>query len=240
MIVPLLLAVLTAAAVPADSVYRGREKAIAVQIPRVEADIVVDGNLTEPVWSRAAVLSGFSQYSPSDGVPAADSTRVLVWYSATAIHFGIRAYQPAATVRATLADRDKISQDDNVQLLLSTFNDGRQAAVFMVNPLGIQADGTLVEKGTISGGGFGAAVAAREAVDLTPDFVYQSKGHVTEWGYVLKCAFPSRASSTNRRSCSRGGLMSRASCSIVAMCIAGRRRSAPQRLFSRRAVRSSG
>ena len=190
MIVPLLLAVLTAAAVPADSVYRGREKAIAVQIPRVEADIVVDGNLTEPVWSLAAVLTGFSQYSPSDGVPAADSTRVLVWYSATAIHFGIRAYQPAATVRATLADRDKISQDDNVQLLLSTFNDGRQAAVFMVNPLGIQADGTLVEKGTISSGGFGAAVAAREAVDLTPDFVYQSKGHVTEWGYEVEVRIP--------------------------------------------------
>lgn len=189
-LIPLLIAALRADAAPADSVYRGRDKAIAVQIPRVEADILVDGNLTEPVWSRAAVLTGFSQYSPSDGIAAADSTRVLVWYSSTAIHFGIRAYQPASTVRANLADRDKISQDDNVQLLLSTFNDGRQAAVFAVNPLGIQADGMLVERGTTSSGGFAAAVAARESVDLTPDFVYQSKGHVTDWGYDVEVRIP--------------------------------------------------
>src|SRR4029078_10919517 len=32
-------------------------------IPKIEADIVVDGNLDEAVWRRAAVLTGFSLYS---------------------------------------------------------------------------------------------------------------------------------------------------------------------------------
>ena len=62
-----------------------------------------------------------------DGVPAADSTEVLVWYSPTAIHFGIRAFEAHGAVNATLADRDRICADDNVQILLGTFNDGRQA-----------------------------------------------------------------------------------------------------------------
>ena len=44
---------------------------------------------------EAAVLTGFSQFSPADGVPAADSTEVLVWYSPDAIHFGVRAFAPA-------------------------------------------------------------------------------------------------------------------------------------------------
>ena len=48
-------------------------------------------------------------------------------------------------VKATLADRDRIDTDDQVLFFLSTFNDSRQAFVFGVNPLGVQADGALVE-----------------------------------------------------------------------------------------------
>lgn len=171
-------------------VVRGREPSLDVFPPRIEADITVDGQLDEPAWQRAALLSGFSQFTPQDGIPAADSTRVLVWYSPTAIYFGIRAYQPPGTVRATLADRDKITNDDNVQLLLGTFHDRRQATVLMVNPLGVQADGVLVEKGTLVGGGFTGALSAREAPDLTPDYVFQSKGRLTAFGYEVEVRIP--------------------------------------------------
>src|SRR5512133_1199569 len=114
---------------PADPavVYHGRRGQLAVTPPRVEASITVDGVLDEPVWSRAALLTGFSQFAPRDGIAAADSTEVLVWYSPTAMHFGIRAFEPHGEVRTTLAERDKIGSDDYVQLLLDTFKDGRQA-----------------------------------------------------------------------------------------------------------------
>ena len=85
------------------------------------ATIVVDGNLDEPVWQRARRLTGFSLYTPVDQRPSPDSTDVLVWYSKTAIHFGIRAFEPHGAVRATLADRDRVSTDDNVELHLDTF-----------------------------------------------------------------------------------------------------------------------
>src|ERR1043166_6342798 len=49
--------------------------------PRVDTTVTVDGRLDEPVWARAALLNGFSQYAPNDGVPASDRTRALVWYS---------------------------------------------------------------------------------------------------------------------------------------------------------------
>ncbi len=61
------------------------------------------------------MLTGFSQFSPHDGIPAADSTQVLLWYSPTALYVGIRAFEAHGAVHATLADRDKISADDNVQ-----------------------------------------------------------------------------------------------------------------------------
>jgi hypothetical protein len=142
---------------------------------------------------QAARLVGFSQFFPADGVAAKDSTEVLVWYSPTALHVGIRAFAPPGTVNATLADRDRIGGDDQVQLLLGTFDDQRQAMVLAVNPLGIQADGTLVETGAVSQGGFGNASSAgtvRESADLSADFVWQSKGRVTPWGYEVELRVP--------------------------------------------------
>ena len=190
---PLLFAALALVSLdpPAGATYSGIARQLQVKLPRVDQLVTVDGRLDEPVWLEAARLTGFSQYAPADGAPAADSTHVLVWYSATAIHFGIRAFQPAAQVHATLADRDHISQDDNISIFLGTFNDGRQAAVFSVNPLGVQADGMLVERGNIGGSSFTSnTVQTREAPDLSPDFVFQSKGRVTEWGYEVEIRIP--------------------------------------------------
>ena len=171
-------------------VYSGREAQTAVRIPRVDADVRVDGHLDEAPWRVAAVLTGFSQFSPIDGIPAQDSTEVLVWYSATAIHFGVRAYERHGRVNATLADRDRIGGDDHVQFLISTFNDRRQAMVFGVNPLGVQLDGSLLESNQNRSGGFGGVAAARDAADLSPDFVFQSKGRLTDYGYEVEVRIP--------------------------------------------------
>ncbi|HET6765640.1 MAG TPA: DUF5916 domain-containing protein, partial [Longimicrobiaceae bacterium] len=182
------------ALLPGDSaaaVYSGREHQLSVRIPRVDASVQVDGALDEPVWTQAAVLTGFSQYAPNDGLPAADSTQVLVWYSPNAIHFGIRAFERHGAPAATLADRDRIFGDDNVQILLGTFHDTRQALMFAVNPLGVQGDGALVEGANTSASGFiGNAVVGREQADLSPDYVFQSKGRVTEWGYQVEIRIP--------------------------------------------------
>src|SRR5579872_4030493 len=124
---------------PAETrhVYDGRAGHIDVQPPRIDAVAHIDGHLDEPVWSDAALLTGFSEYKPVDGRPARDSTEVLVWYSKDAIYFGIRAFEAhGPVVRSTLANRDNIDADDHVFLLLDTYDQRRQALVFGVNPIG--------------------------------------------------------------------------------------------------------
>ena len=175
----------------AGPVFDGRRGGLLVPLPRREGAIVVDGQLSEAEWSSAALLTGFSQFFPNDGVAAKDSTEVLVWYSATELHVGIRAFAAPGTVRATLADRDKITQDDNVQLFLGTYADSRQALVFGVNPLGIQSDGVLTETGTASSSGFGGGTPkAREATDLAPDYIWKSKGGLRDWGFEVEITIP--------------------------------------------------
>jgi hypothetical protein len=172
-------------------IFHGRQGQLAVATPRLDATTVTDGALDEPVWGQAAVLTGFSQFFPVDGVAAQDSTEVLVWYSATELHVGIRAYAAAGSVRATLADRDRITQDDNVQLFLGTYGDSRQALVFGVNPFGIQSDGVITETGAATGGGFtSSSTRSRESTDLAPDYVWKSKGRLTAFGYEVELSIP--------------------------------------------------
>jgi hypothetical protein len=187
--IPFLLALTTA-----GIIYSGRAGQTRVNIPRIDAAPTMDGTLDDPVWQQAAVLTGFSEYTPVDGLPAKDSTEVLVWYSHRAIYFGIRAFEPHGSVHYKLADRDKIDADDNIQIILSPFLHSRQALVFAVNPLGVQEDGTITE-GVRTGRGFSTSntQTGRPTTDLNPDFVFESKGHVTTTGYEVVIRIPFRS-----------------------------------------------
>jgi hypothetical protein len=188
------LAAIPTALTAQQAVYHGRTGDRVVRIPRLDATVTVDGNLDDPVWQSAALLTGFSQYQPVDGRAAEDSSEVLVWYTAHAIYFGIRAFERHGDVRATLADRDKIETDDYVQILLDTFNDRRRAYVFGVNPLGVQADGIRTEGGFGGAGGGGRERDGRfENVDMNPDFTFESRGRVTPAGYEVEVRIPFRS-----------------------------------------------
>jgi hypothetical protein len=193
MLLPVLLAVahqVSAAVTPSVAAYSGRDGRLQVAIPRIEDPVRIDGVLDDAAWQQAARLVDFSTYAPVDGAPSSEPTEVLVFYSETAIHFGVRAQAEAGRVRATLANRDRLDTEDQIRIFLSTFNDGRQALYFAVNPLGVQADGVLVEGAATSGGGFEGLATGREEPDLTPDFVFESKGRLTDVGYEVEVHIP--------------------------------------------------
>ncbi len=178
--------------------FSGLEHQLHVRLPRIDTTITVDGVLDEPVWRRAARLVGFSQYQPVDSRPAEEPTEVLVWYSPTAIYFGIRAREAHGdVVHATHADRDNIDADDYVQILLDTYNDRRRAFLFGVNPFGVQQDGVRIDSyaggagGTYGGGGgFSSLNILDGNVDLNPDFVFESRGRLVRGGYDVEIRIP--------------------------------------------------
>lgn len=156
-----------------------------VSVPRFEERIAIDGALDELVWQQAARLDGFRQYQPVDGRPAEDSTVVLLWYAPDAIHVGILAYDRSpGSIRATLTDRDNIGSDDRVTVFLDTFNDRRRAYFFGVNPYGVQEDGVRSE------GGFSAQRGMSGETDRSPDFLWESTGQRTDFGWVAEIRIP--------------------------------------------------
>jgi len=177
-------------------VYNGREHHIDVTPPRIDTTITIDGVLDEPVWQRAAQLTGFSQYQPVDSRPADEETTVLVWYSSDAIYFGVKAKEAHGdVVRATNANRDNIGSEDQILILLDTYNDHRVAYMFGVNPLGVQQDGTRSDQFNAAGGnsatGGDVGVNFLDGnVDLNPDYIYQSKGRLVPGGYEVEIRIP--------------------------------------------------
>jgi len=173
-------------AAPGQS-FDGRSRP-AVGIPRLGSPspaVTIDGSLTEPEWSEAARLTGFHQYQPVDGIPADERTETRVFYSHDAIYFGIIAFaKNPASIRATIADRDNLNNEDRVTIYLDTFNDRRRAYFFVVNPLGAQGDGVRTEGAASAGNIFGGNV------DANPDFRFESKGQLTDSGYVVEVRIP--------------------------------------------------
>ena len=117
----LCLGILQAPPVPASAPVSTPASAIVVEgrgspafsIPRIDEQAVIDGRLDEPAWSNATRLGGFSEYQPVDGQGASERTEVLIWYSPKALHVGIIAHDSVpGSVRATVADRDNIRNDD--------------------------------------------------------------------------------------------------------------------------------
>jgi hypothetical protein len=179
-----LLLLLQASSSRSTAAVEGKGSPTA-EIPRLEASIQIDGRLEEPVWSQATRLTGFWQYQPVDGRPAEENTEVLVWYAPDAIHFGVIAHdRTPRTIRATVADRDNIDNDDHVVIDLDTFYDRRRAFFFGVNPLGVQSDGVRSE------GAGQVSSLIPGGVDKNPDFTWDSKGRITDQGYEIEIRIP--------------------------------------------------
>jgi hypothetical protein len=150
-------------------------KDVPARITRFETPPVIDGQLNDPVWRQAAVFGDFVQTQPGDNAPPVSPVEVMMGYDAANLYVAFSVKQDRGTVRANVARRDNIFDDDYVGLYLDTFNDQRQAYVFFWNPLGIQADGTFTEG---------------RGEDYSVDLVYQSKGVLTPDGFTVEAAIP--------------------------------------------------
>lgn len=151
------------------------EKANPSSINLMKTPPVIDGKLDDEAWKSATVLKDFYQTSPGDNIAPSRPTEVFLGYDSKFLYIAFHAFDEPENVRATVAKRDDIFQDDYVGIYLDTYNDQRKAYELFFNPFGIQADGIFAEG---------------RGEDLSVDIVMESKGQLTEDGYVVEVAVP--------------------------------------------------
>ncbi len=116
-------------------------------VPKLSGPIVIDGDLNEPVWSKAAVLKPFVH--SDDASPEREKTEVRLWYDDKALYLGWICTD--SDIQATFTARDSKFWEEEVVEFFITPKDLSRYFELQWNPLGgvfdAIIDNTLDEKG---------------------------------------------------------------------------------------------
>jgi hypothetical protein len=145
-----------------------------ITIPRLETAPKLD----DYVEGRAAgiAVTGFKQRDPGDLVPVSEPTTAYLSYDQENLYvaFVCKARDPSS-IRARLAKRESLFEDDWVAVHLDPFQEKQRAYMFFSNPVGVVADGVTSE-----GGGD----------DMSFDALWNAEARRTGEGYVVLFAIP--------------------------------------------------
>jgi hypothetical protein len=160
----------------ASNLFAQDDSLFTITIPHLNGSIKIDGFLNDDAWKEATSIKQFYSYRPVDGQPAEEKTAVLLGYSQSSLYIAFICFDSApSNIRATICNRDEISDDDYIEIFLDTFNRGKEAYLFSFNPYGIQADGIYIDMGDI---------------DYTPDYIQYSEGRLFSKGYIVEVEIP--------------------------------------------------
>jgi len=116
---------------------------------KYSGQIKVDGKLNEKCWLTAPAIENFTQREQKEGEPATEKTAIAVVYNTHYIYFGIWCFDnEPEKISAQQMERDfSWGSDDNVEIMMSTFNDNRNGYLFVTNPNGALADVKIGDEG---------------------------------------------------------------------------------------------
>jgi cellulose/xylan binding protein with CBM9 domain len=154
-----------------------QKKSATLNIPRISAKIVIDGELNEPQWQSAKKILINNITRPFDNIPSPINTEALLMEDGENFYLAFIAQDPdPSQIRAYLKDRDQSWGEDIVGIKIDTYNDQRTAYRFLVNPYGVQMDGIENE------------VTKRDSNSW--DAIWDSYGKITDQGYIVEIALP--------------------------------------------------
>ncbi|HET6244461.1 MAG: carbohydrate binding family 9 domain-containing protein [Bacteroidetes bacterium] len=116
---------------------------------RITEEIEADGILNEPTWNKAPVISEFMMISPVPGGKPSFNTEVKLLYNDTYLFVGIKLFDPEPKkMIATAMERDSdVEDDDNVVVIIDSYNDNLNGIAFATNPLGVRQDIEISQNG---------------------------------------------------------------------------------------------
>ena len=114
---------------------------------RITSMIQVDGVLDEPAWQGNPSISNLVQVEPRSGEPPTEATQVWVAYNKDLLYIAVRCLdRNTRQIVATEMRRDaELGENDNIEIVLDTYHDHRNAYYFATNAAGALVDGRVTE-----------------------------------------------------------------------------------------------
>jgi len=168
----------------------------AIRAARVDVPPTRNGRVGGTFWATVDSIDDFRQREPREGAPATERTVVKVAHDAEAIYIVVRCDDSNMRgVRASQLRRDAdLSSDDNVRLLIDSFDDRRSAFVFATNPNGAMWDAQFsgVEDVNEDWNGVWDVAVSRDGAGWTAEFripflaLRFHAGSNTEFGFNVR------------------------------------------------------
>ncbi len=146
-----------------------------------ENNIILDGELTEEIWSNAVQVPLDIEFNPANNLPSRKQTIAYITYSDTYLFIGVYAKDDPKNIRASIRPRDdfNIWNDDLVLVRLDPFADARSNLGLAVNALGSQFDVKQVN-----------ALSDNDRYDSTFNINFESNASFVSDGYTIEMKIP--------------------------------------------------
>ncbi len=114
---------------------------------RTESPIKLDGILDEADWAKASHISNFSQRELNENMPATERTEVAVLFSGSDLFIGVWCFdrEPDKIIAQKMKWDFEYGNEDNFEVVLDTYDDKRNAYLFIINPNGAQYDALVTD-----------------------------------------------------------------------------------------------
>jgi hypothetical protein len=143
---------------------------------RLASPLVIDGILSEDVWTHGNPVSDFIQRDPVEGAAATEKTEIRLAYDDDALYFAARMYDAHPdSIVAQLERKDNGTSFDFIQLFLDPYRDKRTGYYFALNAAGTLYDGTLFNDSWDSNAW---------------DGIWEGKAHIDSQGWTVEMRIP--------------------------------------------------
>ncbi len=158
-----------------------QEKKVIQAFGIVEEGLRLDGRLNDAVWEKTVGVSDFLMQIPVEGQSPSYRTEIEIAFDENNLYIAVNASDDdPKQIKAFQKKRDAdLSTDDSFQWILDTYEDGRNAYYFTINPGGAMGDGLLtIGQGT--------------SLDLNWDGIWRAWTHMDARGWTAEIRIPFR------------------------------------------------
>lgn len=122
----------------------------AVRIDASEAP-KLDGDLSDPVWSKAAPIEQFYQIAPVEGAAPSQKTKAYVLHDERNLYVGIYNYdtEPDKIVHRLLERDAQLRDEDAIRVMIDSYGTFRNAYFFATNANGVLTDALIENNAAI-------------------------------------------------------------------------------------------
>lgn len=134
---------------------------------RTYESIEIDGELSEADWQKAETINQFVQIEPYEGQKSTEPMEVRILYDDDNIYLGFKCYDKEISrliANEMRRDARDIHENDNVFVLLDTYNDKRSGFFFRANALGAIQDRVITNNGDTLNDDWDAVVACQSKI----------------------------------------------------------------------------